>query len=506
MKSTRVDSKDTALAKHPRRHEAGTAAAAAGGGGGGGGGDSNSTRRGGSNMQPRCVRRSLPVTTSEVASCMSRKRKMGTFEEGSSSPTLSHHHHDGRRRLVAAVTVPVSPANTAAANSSSRMGSAATTKLIGNITPFGRPHTAPAAGPTTCSTKSPGVRNIADINSTPSCCTTARCPHRRDHNSAQSLTISFLNAYGEDYCAKQRRIDDEQGERPDLSLILSDKSLQRYLTESDRVHAIEWMSELSATLDLLDSTFHSSVAFLDRLLATLIGMKDEDFHRAALACVFVASKMIETKWEDDMAAQDFINASPHDMHAQDLIHLESNVCNWLDYRLHAITPLCFLDRFLHASNPTMHYSDAMLREERLTASGWSPANLGLSKPRGTLESLALYFLELATHSTELSMQKPDRLAASAVYLARATFGINAGIDENVPPSSPPVSLFWNEILEYYTDYRSEELEDIVRAMHELHCDTNHSVESTYVYEKFSTETYKFVSFVPPLLKADLGFL
>lgn len=328
----------------------------------------------------------------------------------------------------------------------------------------------------------------------------ARCPHRRDHNSAQSLAISFLNAYGKDFCAKLRRIDDKQGERPDLSLILSDKSLQRYLTEGDRVHAIEWMSEVSATLDLQDLTFHASVAFLDRLLATRCGMKDEEFHEFALACVFVAAKMNETTWEVHNAPQDFINASLHDMHTQDLIDLESNVCHLLDYRLHTITPLCFLDRFLHASNPTAHYSDAMLRDERLEASGWLLANPRSSKPRGTLESLSLYFLELATHSTELSMQKPDMLAASAVYLARATFGLSVGIDENAPPSSPPVSLFWNATLEYFT------VEDIVRTMHELHCDTIHSAETTYVYEKFSTERYRFVSFIPPILKGELGFL
>ena len=287
---------------------------------------------------------------------------------------------------------------------------------------------------------------------------------------------------------------------------MSDKSLQRYLTEGDRVHAIEWMSEVSATLDLQDLTFHASVAFLDRLLATRCGMKDEEFHEFALACVFVAAKMNETTWEVHNAPQDFINASLHDMNTQDMIDLESNLCHLLDYRLHTITPLSFLDRFLHASNPTAHYSDAMLRDERLEASGWLLENPHSSKPRGTLESLALYFLELATHSTELSMQKPDMLAASAVYLARATFGLSVGIDENAHPSSPPDYLFWDATLEHFTDYTAEELEDIVRTMHELHCDTNHSTETTYVYEKFSTERYRFVSFIPPLLRGDLGFL
>ena len=286
------------------------------------------------------------------------------------------------------------------------------------------------------------AQNIPDINSSPPCCESAGCPHRRDHNSAQSLAISFLNAYGKDYCAELSRIDNEQGERPDVGLILSDNSLQRYLTEGDRVHAIEWMSEVSSTLDLRDSTFHSSVAFLDRLLAAHFGMKDNEFHQLALACVFVAAKMIETTWEVHNAPQIFINVSRHDMHTQDLIDLESNLCHCLDYRLHAITPLSFLDRFLHASNPTAHYSDAMLRDERLETGGWLLANPHSSKPRGTLESLALYFLELSTHSTELSMQKPDMLAASAVYLARATFGLSVGIDENAPPHRALPTLYF----------------------------------------------------------------
>lgn len=300
-------------------------------------------------------------------------------------------------------------------------------------------------------------------------------------------------------------MDNQQGERPDLGLILSG---QRYLTEKDRVHAIEWMSEAAFGLELTDSTFFTSVAFLDRLAAIRNGIRDDTFHEAALACLYVAAKMIETNYEEDLRAQDFINESPHTMfmHAKDLFKLESTVCDWLDYRLHTVTPVCFLDRFLHASHPSTHYSDAMKREERCNASVWALENIGISQPRGTLESLALYFLELATHSAELAMQKPDLLAASAIYLARATIGLHAEIDENVPPSSPPDSLFWDETLEHYTDYTAEELEDVVRVMHELHCDTNHSSEFTYVYEKFSSERYMQVSFVPPLLANELGFL
>ena len=100
-------------------------------------------------MQSRRVRRSLPVTTSEVASaCMSRKRKMSApgEEQPSSSPVIIVSHRNNEDEAATIPTLPGTAATTAPSNIGNVTGGAVT-KAIGPIATTGRPHTAPA-GPT----------------------------------------------------------------------------------------------------------------------------------------------------------------------------------------------------------------------------------------------------------------------------------------------------------------------------------------------------------------------
>ena len=137
-KISTADTKDTASGRSRRRRNADTTA-------------TTTSRVGNSNgMQPRRIRRSLPVTTSEVASFMSRKRKMsapGEEQPSSSRPAIIVSHRNNKDDEVA--TIPTLPATvaTAAPSAIGKVTGGAVSKVNGPIATTGRPHTAPA-GPT----------------------------------------------------------------------------------------------------------------------------------------------------------------------------------------------------------------------------------------------------------------------------------------------------------------------------------------------------------------------
>lgn len=121
---------DTATTSRSARHGHGAAF--------GGSNSSDARSNGNGSKQSRRLHRSLPVTTSEVASCLSRKRKMmstaAAAAEEEESPTMT----TGGQNLLL-------PSATAAANTSGGNTSGNTNKKT--IAPSGRPRTAPAVAP-----------------------------------------------------------------------------------------------------------------------------------------------------------------------------------------------------------------------------------------------------------------------------------------------------------------------------------------------------------------------
>lgn len=136
-KISTADTKDTASGRSRRRRDADTTA-------------TTTSRVGSSNgMQPRRIRRSLPVTTSEVASFMSRKRKMsapGEEQPSSSRPAIIVSHRNNEDEAATIPTLPATVATTAP-SAIGKVTGGAVSKVNGPIATTGRPHTAPA-GPT----------------------------------------------------------------------------------------------------------------------------------------------------------------------------------------------------------------------------------------------------------------------------------------------------------------------------------------------------------------------
>ena len=111
------------------------------------------------------------------------------------------------------------------------------------------------------------------------------------------------------------------------------------------------------------------------------------------------------------------------MKRQDVLDAEMHICETLEFRLHRTTPLCYFDRFLHAS---------------VVGDG----HMWPSRPNRTLVSLVSYLNDVSLLSEKIAIFHPQQVAASAIYLARCTLGI---VD--------PFGLLWTDTLAHYTGYR-----------------------------------------------------
>ncbi|WZZ84900.1 hypothetical protein YC2023_113479 [Brassica napus] len=116
--------------------------------------------------------------------------------------------------------------------------------------------------------------------------------------------------------------------------------------------------------------------------------------------------------------------------------METQVLNFLHFRLSVPTTKTFLRRFIQAAKA----SDQVLHTE--------------------MESLADYLAELTLVEYSFLRFLPSLIAASAVFLARWT------LDQSKHP--------WNPTLQHYTRYETPSLKKTVLAMEDLQLNTSGS--------------------------------
>jgi len=198
--------------------------------------------------------------------------------------------------------------------------------------------------------------------------------------------------------------------------------------------------------------------------------------------------------------------------------MEALVCNTLKFQLNFRTPFNYIDRFLRASYASSESSTASTlpplsaiggHDGIANSSGMNSANHVLMK------KLVFYLLDLAVLEYKLVSKKPSIVAASAVYLARATLGIC----ESPAAATSPGSLFvsdqslrnalkghWSKTLEYYTGYDLWDLEETVRLLHRLQ-ETAEDNSSTLgnSFNKHKGNKCHNVALKTAVSEADLGF-
>ena len=166
----------------------------------------------------------------------------------------------------------------------------------------------------------------------------------------------------------------------------------------------------------------------------------------------------------------FISA---DTYSRDLIvEMELDVCSALRFHLHIVTPYHFMDYFLRASYVSSNSSC------NLCCAG--------GENKDIVHYMAEYLLELAMLDLGFARKKPNLIAATVIYLARAYLDIRDITD-------PHCTGCWSKTLEWYTEFSEEDLREYALHLMQI-CKRTHDDQIKIIYEKYQDKAYKMVSF------------
>ncbi|XP_057504501.1 cyclin-A2-4 isoform X1 [Actinidia eriantha] len=208
------------------------------------------------------------------------------------------------------------------------------------------------------------------------------------------------------------------------------ETLQRDITQSMRGILVDWLVEVSEEYKLVPDTLYLTVLLIDLFLS------QNYIERQRLQLLGITCMLIASKYEEICAprVEEFCFITDNTYTRGEVLKMESQVLNYLDFQLSAPTAKSFLRRFLRA------------------------AQASYKTPSLELEFLANYLAELTLVDYEFLKFLPSTIAASAVFLARWT------LDQSGHP--------WNATLEHYTNYKASDLKTPVHALQGLQLNTN----------------------------------
>mmetsp|Transcript_5035 Transcript_5035/g.9568 ORF Transcript_5035/g.9568 Transcript_5035/m.9568 type:complete len:634 (-) Transcript_5035:47-1948(-) len=313
---------------------------------------------------------------------------------------------------------------------------------------------------------------------------------------------------------------------------LDSKSLP-IVTPNIRAVLVDWLIEVAAEYNLGSITLHTAVGLVDRCLASekceLVkssyldkwneDMNNDDrtskwniqkeqqiFHKKSDKCLVVSRRtiqllgcgcmMISSKIHEvhppDTNDFRYISASQYSI--REITTMEKNICAALAFNLHIRTPHHFANIYLRAS-----YVSGNALHRPVCSMSYHDSGFGMkdspvrSKGQLTINFLVDYFLEIGMLHYEFSYLEPSKVAASAIYLARATLGIRDAED----PCDKYRQGYFSMTLKYYSGYDANDLKAVVLKLHDKHKITPHE-DLKSVYEKYKKEKFGSVALKPPV--------
>lgn len=224
--------------------------------------------------------------------------------------------------------------------------------------------------------------------------------------------------------------------------------------------------------DSLDLGRISGELLLERRTLQLLGC----------GCMMIASKMHETSPPD---AKDFCYISAQTYTRKKIIEMELDICTLLAFNFHIVTP--------------QHFANVYLRANHVSGNGSTVRPVCTMVYEDAFSYLVQYLLELSSLYEEFMHEPPSKVAAAAVYLARATMGIR---DESESEVILKKQGFFSRTLQYYSGHDIMDLKKMVMQLHERHVAIVDE-ELNSVYSKFSKKTFKKVALRMPV---DEGLL
>ncbi len=171
----------------------------------------------------------------------------------------------------------------------------------------------------------------------------------------------------------------------------------------------------------------------------------------------------------------YISASTYDK--RQIINMEAKICKLLNFHLYIITP--------------HHFVNILLRGSHVSGNGKGRPACSVSYD-DTMKYLVDYLLEIASMQYSFVKEPPSKIAAAAMFLARATLGITDATHEES-------SSFFSRTLAYYSGYNVGDISSLVLELHSAHTEAN-SGSLHAVYDKYAKEKFKMVAFQVPVDK------
>lgn len=223
---------------------------------------------------------------------------------------------------------------------------------------------------------------------------------------------------------------------------------QDFVNEKMRIILVDWLVEVHLKFKLVPETLYMTVYIIDRYL------QYKGVRRSKLQLVGVSALLIAAKYEEIYPPElrDLCYITDHAYNKQEILEMESNIVNTLEYKFTVPTIHSFLCRFLKAAHADR-----------------------------TMVQLACYLTERTLQEYSMLKFLPSQIAASAVYISRKSL-------QRHP---------WSPTLVKYTKYDEQDIAECVAEIKTCVKDTTTQQEA--VFRKYSSPKFGGVA------KMDLLF-
>jgi len=221
---------------------------------------------------------------------------------------------------------------------------------------------------------------------------------------------------------------------------------------------VDWLVEVADEYKLSPQTMYMGINLIDRSLCQF------PVTRSKLQLLGCAAMLIAAKFEEIYApsVEDFVYISDNTYTKEQILKMEQQITTALDFKINGTTPFHFMKRFLRAS-----------------------------KANEKEVAFVNYLSELMMQDYQFVQYPASLQVASCIHLARQTLYRN-------------YNDVWTGQLEYYTGYKSRELEEVVRKLHTVHMNAQSGTLKA-VREKYSKADKDFASKILAIRASELKF-
>ncbi|CAM0871904.1 unnamed protein product [Alopecurus aequalis] len=229
------------------------------------------------------------------------------------------------------------------------------------------------------------------------------------------------------------------------------------ITRARRAELVDWLVEVADDLVLPADTLHLAVLCVDRFLSERLVILSE------LRLLGVTALLVAAKYEDDTIfvhkVEYFIGFTEKAYTKQQMVKMEADILNLLNFEIGAPTARTFLRRYITVRPPPNH-----ARAKKL-------------------EFLCSYLAELSLLDYDCTRSKPSVVAAACLFVGMFT--------------TSPYARSWKPELQRSTGYQISDLQFCILRIHALQVAGRNMREKTIINKYSHWELESVSELVPP---------